>query len=102
MAVLFIVCFTSNLPICLGLSFWIHAKFVQFKYRFENYENRCFLQSSVKTKSKCPTKSLLELYKLYPSQNNLPHHSQATPFKILSGRTCNFMKLFGEMQHSER
>ena len=26
MAVLFLVCFTtSNPPICLGLSFWIHA-----------------------------------------------------------------------------
>lgn len=94
MAVLLLVCFTtSNPPICLGLSFWIHAiGLCSSNIDTKTQKNSRSLRSPIKISEKIPS----GFYKLHPS------HRQANPFKPLAGSTYTFMKPFEEMQHSKK
>jgi len=100
MAVLFLVCFTtSNPPICLGLSFWIHAiGLCSSNTDAKTDKNSRSLRSSEEAQSTFPNKSLPD-FQTQSLSKQLLHHRQANPFKPLAGNTYTFMKPFKEMQH---
>jgi hypothetical protein len=103
MVVLFRVCFTSNPPICLGLTFWIHAiGLCSSNTDAKTQKNRRYLRSSKEAQSIFPNKSLPDFTNSIPLKTINFTTDRPIHLNLWLESTYSFMKPFEEMQHSKK